>query len=273
MGSRSTFLALSLVLLTSGSARAQENPPSSNPSAEASQDTSAPMSARQIAEIKADILMARKEYIAAVTAYETVLQSDPKNAALMNKIGVAYQQLGNLNKAEHYYKKAMHADNSFSSPINNCGTVEYEKQHFGKAINLYKKALNFHSETATIYSNLGYAYFSNKEYALSMDTFQKALALDPLVFEKKGGNGSVVQQKTTTDPGLFYFFVAKAFASRGDAVRTAHYLKLARDDGYNDFLSAQTDPAFARVIKDPSVQEVLQVPPSYAGAQKKQNSN
>jgi hypothetical protein len=83
----------------------------------------------------------------------------------------------------------------------------------------------------------------------------------------------VIQQRTASDPGLFYFFVAKTYAQNGNAERAAHYLKMARDDGYNNFLSAQTDVAFARVIKDPRVQEVLQVPPSYAGPAKKQNPN
>ncbi|MGA9593280.1 MAG: hypothetical protein WBS18_09295, partial [Candidatus Acidiferrales bacterium] len=69
---------------------------------------------------------------------------------------------------------------------------------------------------------------------------------------------------TSTDPGLFYYFVAKTYAGAGDAEEAAHFLKLARDDGYTGFLSAQTDPAFAKVIKDPRVQEVLVVPPSYA---------
>jgi hypothetical protein len=102
-----------------------------------------------------------------------------------------------------------------------------------------------------------------------MDSFQKALALDPTIFDRRGLGGTVVQQRTTTDPGLFYFFVAKTYAQAGDAERAAHYLKLARDDGYEGFLTAQTDPAFARVIKDPALQEVLHEPPSYAGSTKK----
>ena len=40
-------------------------------------------------------------------------------------------------------------------------------------------------------------------------------------------------------------------AKHADAEHAAHYLKLSRDDGYKDFASAQKDPAFAKVIKDP----------------------
>jgi hypothetical protein len=48
---------------------------------------------------------------------------------------------------------------------------------------------------------------------------------------------------------------------------------MARDNGYIGFMTAQTDVTFARVIKDPRVQEVLQMPPSYVGSSKKQESN
>jgi hypothetical protein len=96
-----------------------------------------------------------------------------------------------------------------------------------------------------------------------MATFDKALAIDPQLFERKSGYGTIIQQRTTTDPGLFNFFVAKSYASLGDAERAAHFLRLARDDGYKNFLSAETDPVFAKVIKDPRVQEVLHVMPSY----------
>ena len=67
--------------------------------------------------------------------------------------------------------------------------------------------------------------------------------------------------------------VAKTYAHTGDAEHAAHYLKLARDDGYTEFLSAQSDPAFSKVIKNPAVQEVLHEAPSYASSQKKQIQN
>jgi tetratricopeptide (TPR) repeat protein len=218
---------------------------------------------RQAAEMKGDVFMARKEFGEAASAYEALLESEPKNAQLLNKTAIAYQELGNLNRSERFYRKSMKADKTFASPINNLGTVEYEKKHYSKAIVLYKKALVLKMETSTIYSNLGYAYFANKQYPEAMATFDKALAIDPELFERKSGYGTIIQQRTTTDPGLFNFFVAKSYASLGDAERAAHFLRLARDDGYKNFFSAETDPAFAKVIKDPRVQEVLHVMPSY----------
>lgn len=218
---------------------------------------------RQAAELKGDVFMARKEFGEAAGAYEGILESEPKNAQLLNKVAIAYQELGSLNRCERYYRKSIKSDKNFASPINNLGTVEYEKKHYSKAIVLYKKALILKMETSTIYSNLGYAYFANKQYPEAMATFDKALAIDPQLFERKSGYGTIIQQRTTTDPGLFNFFVAKSYAAMGDAERAAHFLRLARDDGYKNFLSAETDPAFAKVIKDARVQEVLYVMPSY----------
>ncbi|MGB0035418.1 MAG: tetratricopeptide repeat protein [Candidatus Acidiferrales bacterium] len=272
--SRLALFAIPLALTVAGVSHAQETPVASP--TQVSTTSPAPLPAltpRQAAEMHADILMARKEYTEAINAYSQILSTEPKNAVLLNKTGVACQQFGDLNRAGRFYRKSMKADKTYASAVNNLGTVEYEKKHYGNSITLYKKALALHTDMSTIYSNLGYAYFGNKEYPEAMESFRKALEIDPLVFERRSGTGTIVQQRTTTDPGLFYFFVAKSYAGIGDAERTAHYLKLARDDGYKNFLSAAQDPAFAKVIRDPRVQEVLQVPPSYAGDAKTPPTN
>jgi len=279
--SRVTLFAIPLVLVVACPAFAQQTPAavsdtttnSSSASTSVGAKPLSSMSPREAAEMRADILMARKEYFRAAGAYLQILLNESKNAELMNKVGVAYQQLGDLDRSEKFYKRAMHADKKFASAANNCGTVEYEKKHYSKAISLYNKALDLRTDLPTVYSNLGYAYFEDKQYPQAMSSFQKALALDPTIFDRRGLGGTVVLQRTATDPGLFYFFVAKTYAQAGDAERAAHYLKLARDDGYSGFLSAQTDPGFAKVIKDPALQEVLHEPPSYAGTTKKQIQN
>jgi len=269
---RSLLFVPSLVLLSVLPAWAQQV--SDTPATGQDSPPAEKMTPRQAAELHADILMARKEYLDAARAYDDILKTDPNNARLYNKMGVAYQQLTDLNRAERCYKKAMHADKHFASAVNNVGTVESQKNHYAKAIDYYQKALELRVDMAPIYSNLAYAYVEQKKYPEAMDAFGKAVAIDPNILDAKGGgNGTVIQQRTTTDPGLFYFFVAKSYAMAGDAERAAHYLKLSRDDGYKDFASAQTDPAFSKVIKDPRVQEVLTVVPAYASDGRKSISN
>lgn len=270
----SLLFVIPLVLLLASAAQAQQAPVNTAPatsSASPSTDTPANsnLTPRQTAELRADLFMARKEYADAVRAYKQILRNDRYDAQLLNKIGVAYQEMIDLHQAESYYKKAMKVDKTFASAVNNAGTVEYEKNHYDKAIKYYEKALKLRTDMATIYTNLGYAYVEKKRYPEAVMAFRQALGIDPTVFDRKGEGGAIVQQRTTTDPGLFYFFVAKSYALAGDAEHAAHFLKLARDDGYKDFTSAKTDPAFAKVIKDPRMQEVLTVIPSYAADQSK----
>lgn len=262
-------LIIVLIFCSVSLSRAQQSPNQSltnrvQTDSAATSASQPPMTPRQIAEMRADILVARKEYELAINSYEDILKTEPKNAVVLNKIGIAYQQLDNGDQAEHYYRKSMSADKHFSTPINNLGTLEYGRQHYGKAIKLYLKAASLKVNVAPIFSNLAYAYEANKEYAKAMDAVTKALAADPEIFDRKGGNGgSLVQQRSAPDPGTLFFLMAKSYAKLGDAEHTAHYLKMARDGGYKNYLSAEKDPVFAPVIKDPRVQEVLKITPSY----------
>ena len=260
------------------SAAPQAPAPAANSAASSSAAPPQKLSLKQ-AEIRAQVLMAQKDYAAALGVYQQILQQDPKNAKALNQMGIAYQHLGGLDTAAHYYKKAMHADRKFSSPINNLGTVEFEKKHYDSAINYYKKALVVGGSTpsldlsvSTLYMNLGCAYFANEQYPMAMDSFSLALSLDPHAFEAGGEGGSSLEERSTRDPGLFYFLIAKTYAKKGDAERAAHYLKVSRDDGYEKFRSAATDPDFSAVINDPRVQDVLQQSPSYAPEPKKSSS-
>jgi tetratricopeptide (TPR) repeat protein len=273
---RLALFAISFVLIA-GSVRAQQVPQAPLGTTPADAATEGPkaaaMTPREQAEMRADLLMARKEYAEAAKAYQTILIDDPHNAKLLNYVGMAYQQLGNGDQAEHYYKLAAKADKTSSNALNNLGTVEYSEQRYGKAIKYYKKAIATGGALPTVYTNLGYAYCSIKEYPKALEVFNKALALDPDVFDHKGNSGSVLQQRTAADPGSLHFTLAKSYAKIGDAERAARYLKMARDEGYKDFRAAEKDPDFAKVLKDPRVQEVLQVQPAYVAEPPKPPSN
>jgi tetratricopeptide (TPR) repeat protein len=257
------LLLLSVFALNAG---AQQNLAGQQQTVSSSTSPTQPvMTPRQLAELRADILMARKLYPEAISSYERLAKQEPKNAVLLNKIGVACEVWGENRCAENYFKKSIKSDKNYASPLNNLGTVEYVKKHYKNAIKWYGESLKLHMDTpATVYMNLGYAYFADKQYPEAMSSFQQAITIDPTVFQRPGGFGSVVEERSTTDPGLFYFFVARTYAQMGDAERAAHYLKMSRDDGYKKYDSAKTDPAFSRVIKDPQVQQVFAPVPELA---------
>jgi tetratricopeptide (TPR) repeat protein len=254
-------------------ARAQEasNPRNDTPIINpAEPENSPPVTEREKAEMRAQILMVRKDYVEAVKTYEELLKTDPKNARMLNQLGIAYQELGDLPASEHAYKKAFHADKTYVSAINNLGALEYSKKNYRKAIKYYRQAIAMRDgDEAVIYSNLGFAYYGNRQYPPAQAAFSKAVALDPDIFSRKSGAGATVQQRSAVDPAMLYFLVAKSYAKAGDAEHAAHYLKVARDDGYKDFVLAKTDPDFARVIKDRRVQEVFDVHPVFSNDEKK----
>lgn len=241
----------------------------------ADQDSSsAPKTPLELAELRAQIMMARKDYTEAAVAYQRILDQQPNNAEVLNQIGIAYQQLGQTDLAERYYRKAVRVDKNSAQALNNLGTIEYSHQRFGKAIKYYKKAVAVGGDDlAPIYSNLGYAYCGLKRFPEAMDAFGKALALNPDVFDSKGTGGSIVQHRTAADQGTLYFMLAKSYARTGDVEHAARYLKLARDDGYKNFMAAEKDPDFAKVIKDPQVQDVLHRRPAYETQQDKPVTN
>jgi tetratricopeptide (TPR) repeat protein len=218
----------------------------------------ATLSPRQLEEMRGDIAMAKKIYTDAVTHYQKALQLEPRSASLMNKIGIAYHQLMQLNQAKKYYERAIKADQSYANAINNLGMVHYNKKKYKKAAREFERALQLKPGIATFESNLGHSYWGLKRYDDAFGAFSRALELDPQVFERRGSMvGVILENRAVEERALYYFFVAKTFAARGDAERCAQYLRKARDEGYKNILSIEKDAAFAAVIKDPLIQEFL----------------
>jgi len=223
-------------------------------------------------ELRGDVQMAEKKYRDAIASYGEAMAQAPKSAALLNKLGIAYQQEMDVRLATKYYKMAIKADKSFVSAINNLGTVEYTKKRYGKAIHYYEQGLKIQDPKdveATVYCNLGYAYFGAKLYDKAMGAFAKAMALNPHVFEHHAGFGTVIQQRTSDDPGMLYFLLAKSYAVAGDAERCAHYLVMARDEGYKKLVpTVENDPAFSHVVLDQRVHDALHPQERVAADQK-----
>ena len=222
---------------------------------------SRPMTPFQREETLGDTYMVRKLFHHAIAVYSDLLRQEPKNEELLNKVGIAYQQLELPKLAERYYKRAAKADKRSAIPINNWGTVEFGYHHYGSAIKRYKRAIRLDPSMASAYSNLGYAYLARRKYKDAVLAFRQTILLDPSFFEDRGVNGQVIESRGDQPPGLFYYLLAKSFATLDDVASCAHFLKMSRDEGYKKFTDALKDPAFKQVLRNPRIRAIL-LPPT-----------
>lgn len=206
----------------------------------------------------ADLYMVRKDYREAATIYKRLADQNPRNPVYLNKLGIALHQQAALSLALKYYQRASKVDPTYADAQNNIGTIWYQRKRYGKAIKAYQKALAIRGDMAVLYSNIAYAYFGDKKYEQAIASFRQALAIDPQFFEHNSSrSGSLLQDRSVDDRGRFYYLLAKSFAEAGNLERCLIYLRKAKEDGYKELGAAKTDPAFAAVLKDPEIQEVL----------------
>ena len=243
---------ISLSLLLSASLLFQSES-TAQPPANGTPGTVRPLSAQD----RGDIFMARKMYREAIDMYNTA----PPTAMLMNKIGIAYHQLVDLDNAAKYYARAAKMDPQYSDAINNLGTIYYTKKSYRRAIGEYKKALRIKPNSASVLANLANAYFERKQYQLASDTIQQALAIDPNVFENRGSAGSVVQDRSVGDRAKYHYYLAKTYAKKGQNAEAILYIRKSLEEGFKERKKFEEEPEFAGLRDDPEFKQIMAMEP------------
>jgi tetratricopeptide (TPR) repeat protein len=234
------------------------NQPGQPPRPQLNSDSARPaLSPRDMQVEKAKILMAEKRYDACIQAYQDLLKTEPKNALFMNMIGIAYLDLSNTDEAKKYFQRAEKADKKYPSAVNNLGMVYYTQKNYRRAIREYQRAVKIDQTQAGTHANLGFAYYNTNKYPEASIEFQKALELDPHVLERNSNVGTMMQDRSVSNHGLFFFTMARVYAQKKDAEHCAEYLRKSYDEGYKDVVKVKTDPAFKEMLSDPGVQAVL----------------
>lgn len=205
-------------------------------------------------EMRGDIFMARKMYREAAEAY---LDIQPATAITLNKTGIAYHQMMNLDQARKYYEKAGRADPKYAEAVNNLGTIYYAKKSYRRAVTQYNKALRLAPLSASIHSNLGTAQFARKKYELAAASYQKALELDPDVFEHRSANGVLLQERNVEERAKFHYQLAKVYAKRGMNERALVYVRKSLEEGFKERKRFEEEPEFAALREMPEFQQLL----------------
>jgi tetratricopeptide (TPR) repeat protein len=211
-------------------------------------------------EQRADIFMARKSYADAADYYFRALkQSSFKNPVLWNKLGIAFQQESKLHRARQAYTHAIRMDKNFAEAWNNIGTVYFMEKKYGKSVPYYQRAIKLRDDTAAFHLNLGTSYYHLKRFDVAVEEYRTALGIDPKVVLQQSGVATVIHAGATDVE--FYFYLAKAFASIGNAEDAVRYLRRALEDGYGDPKRIEEDPDFKKISQYPAFVELMRNPP------------
>lgn len=208
-------------------------------------------------ETRGDIFMARKMYREAI---ETFREGSPKDPVLLNKIGIAYHQMMQLDNAKKSYERALKVKPDYVEVMNNLGTIYYSRKSYRRAISWYTKALKRSGDegkSASIYMNLGTAWFARKKYDKATEAYQKAMQIDPDVFERHGNVGVILEERSVQEKAKYHFYLAKLNAKAGRNDLALQYLRKCLEEGFKEKDKIAEEKDFAGLRELPEFKELL----------------
>jgi tetratricopeptide (TPR) repeat protein len=205
-------------------------------------------------EMRGDIFMAEKRYREAAEMYR---ENSKGSAVLLNKTGIAYHQMLQLDFAEKYYRLSLRVDPKYAEAVNNLGTVYYARKSYRRAINQYKKALRINPQSASVWSNLAMGYFSRNDMPHAQEALQTAVMLDPEVFEHRSTQGVLLQERSVGERSKFHFYLAQTYARAGRTDLALQYIRKALEEGFKERKKITEDPSFAALKDLPEFKELM----------------
>jgi tetratricopeptide (TPR) repeat protein len=206
---------------------------------------------------RGDLFMARKMYREAIDAYE----QGGKNSVLLDKIGIAWHQLGQLEAARKSYEAAIKLDPKYADAINNVGTIYYAEKKYRSAISRYRRALKISPTSAPFWSNLGTAYYARGRFKEMSEAYARALELDPDVFEAHSAVGTQMLDRSVEDKARYHYEMARVYAHAGNDEMALQYLRRCLEEGFRDREKIDKAPEFATLRDTKEFKDLLTLEP------------
>jgi tetratricopeptide (TPR) repeat protein len=200
-----------------------------------------------------DALVFHKRYQAAIAAYQSAPQM---TASILNKMGMAYQMLLNMNEAARCYKQSLKLDPKNPSVYNNLGTAYESQGDLRHAEKMYRKATELDAKFALAYKNLATCLMAESKYKQGRQADQEALALDPSIFAP-GNYPTVDNPASVRDRGAMNYYLAIDCARARQTACAIEHLRMALNQGYTSASKVAADSNFASLAGDPEFQQLL----------------
>ena len=105
-----------------------------------------------------------KFYDTALNEFNQAISSNSNNYKAYNNAGRVYQELGNIDKAEEYYRKSIEIEPGYAEAVKNLGTVLFAKNQVDEAIDKYIRSISLNKKNPSAYYHLGEAYIVKGDY-------------------------------------------------------------------------------------------------------------
>ena len=207
----------------------------------------------QTLEMQADILRARRFPDDAMDYYRYAIARGGNEPNLLNKLGLAELEMGNVQLGRVYFQRAVKLDRKNPDAWNNLGASEFIDGRQLAALQDYKKAVKLNKHKAVFHANLANAYFETKDFHGARREIAAALELDPQVFELQGTGGVAAHVLSSRDLAQFSLEMAKMYARSGMTEQMLHALSKAAEAGMDVQIEMRKDPALAGYENDPRV--------------------
>jgi tetratricopeptide (TPR) repeat protein len=250
MGIRAQGLLIWLAVVGAQTAQAGQSPAAPSP-VPAQPSVQAPV--QLTPEQEGDTLMAQRRYQAAIVAYQR--QSRP-DAQLLNKQGIAYQMLFNLNDAQRCYQASLKLDGKNPHVLNNLGTVFDSMRNYGAAERLYRRALKIEPASALVLKNLGTNLLAQRKTKKGYEAYQQALKADPNIFTDST-SPHVENPASVEARGAMNYYMARSCARAGQFYEAIQHLRLSLLEGYTTPKKIVADLEFAPLRGIPEFEQLL----------------
>jgi tetratricopeptide (TPR) repeat protein len=179
--------------------------------------------------------------------------------AIYNKLGITELQLHDHGLARKYFKQALKYDPRNASALNNMGAIAYLDRKYNPAIKYYKQALALDETNAAYHLNIAEAWISLNQIDRGMTEYARALELNADILTESE-DGVVAQVKTPEQRARIAYFIAKAYAKRGNVEGALEYLQRSKDGHFPDLARVYTEQEFAPLWQDPRLAKIVKRP-------------
>lgn len=226
--------------------------------AESSMDLPKPdaLQVAKTAEMKGDLERVHNNYILAISYYQQALRADPRNANLLNKLGLSELKVGERAPAKKYFKQAIKYDPRNVSALNNLGAVSCLDKKYKDGVKYLKQALELDESSAAAHLNLAEAWMGLNQVDRAMTEYARALELDADIMNESS-TGISARVSTPEQRARVDFLIAKAYAKRGNVDGALEYLKRAQDGRFPDMGQVYKDQEFAVLWTDPRLEKIV----------------